>query len=137
MSVRVHAIAKQVNKTSKELIQILTERGYDIKSASSTLDNITAQSIIDELSADAASESPEAVSEPVEEKVEKPAEEKSSSKKAPIVRSKADIEEEKDLKKKKLRKQKRKKKKRQSLRNLLLLRKKSQHLVRLQFLHPR
>ena len=98
MSVRVHAIAKQVNKTSKELIQILTERGYDIKSASSTLDNITAQSIIDELSADAANESPEAVSEPVEEKVEKPAEEKSSSKKAPIVRSKADIEEEKRLK---------------------------------------
>ena len=98
MSVRVHAIAKQVNKTSKELIQILTERGYDIKSASSTLDNITAQSIIDELSADAANESTEAVSEPVEEKVEKPAEEKSSSKKAPIVRSKADIEEEKRLK---------------------------------------
>ena len=77
------------------MIQILTERGYDIKSASSTLDNITAQSIIDELSADAANESPEAVSEPREEKVEKPAEEKSSSKKAPIVRSKADIEEEK------------------------------------------
>ena len=98
MSVRVHAIAKQVNKTSKELIQILTERGYDIKSASSTLDNITAQSIIDELSADAANESTESVSEPVEEKVEKPAGEKSSSKKAPIVRSKADIEEEKRLK---------------------------------------
>ena len=31
MSVRVHAIAKQVNKTSKEIVGILKERGYDIK----------------------------------------------------------------------------------------------------------
>ena len=46
MSVRVHAIAKQVNKSSKELIEILTERGYEIKSASASIDNITAQSII-------------------------------------------------------------------------------------------
>ena len=50
MSVRVHAIAKKVNKTSKELIEILTERGYDITSASASIDNITAQSIIDEFS---------------------------------------------------------------------------------------
>jgi hypothetical protein len=48
MSVRVHAIAKEVNKSSKELIEILTARGYDIKSASASIDNITAQSIIDE-----------------------------------------------------------------------------------------
>ena len=50
MSVRVHAIAKEVNKTSKEIVEILKERGYDIKSASSTLDNITAQSLIEEFS---------------------------------------------------------------------------------------
>ena len=50
MSVRVHAIAKKVNKPSKELIEILIERGYDIKSASASIDNITAQSIIDEFS---------------------------------------------------------------------------------------
>ena len=48
MSVRVHAIAKEVNKSSKELIEILTARGYDITSASASIDNITAQSIIDE-----------------------------------------------------------------------------------------
>ena len=56
MSVRVHAIAKEVNKTSKELIEILTERGYDIKSASSTIDKITAQSIIDEFTLEASNE---------------------------------------------------------------------------------
>ena len=49
MSVRIHAIAKETNKTSKEVIEILAGRGYEIKSASSTIDNITAQSLIDEL----------------------------------------------------------------------------------------
>ena len=48
MSVRIHAIAKETNKTSKEVIEILAGRGYDVKSASSTIDNITAQSLIDE-----------------------------------------------------------------------------------------
>jgi len=50
MSVRIHAIAKQTNKTSKEVIEILVSRGYDVKSASSSIDNITAQSLIEELS---------------------------------------------------------------------------------------
>ena len=48
MSVRIHAIAKETSKTSKEVIEILVERGYDVKSASSTIDNITAQSLIEE-----------------------------------------------------------------------------------------
>lgn len=97
MSVRVHAIAKQVNKTSKELIQILTERGYDIKSASASIDNITAQSLIDEFLAEADSTGTD--SEPVksEDTTEKP-EKAKVSKKAPIVKSKAEIEEEKKLK---------------------------------------
>ena len=75
MSVRVHAIAKKVNKPSKELIEILTERGYDITSASASIDNITAQSIIDEFS-DATEEVTPEVEKPVvteapQEKVEK------------------------------------------------------------------
>ena len=60
MSVRVHAIAKETKKTSKEVIEILAERGYDVKSASSTIDNITAQSLIDELTqSSVATEEPE------------------------------------------------------------------------------
>jgi translation initiation factor IF-2 len=78
MSVRVHAIAKEVNKTSKEIVEILKGRGYDIKSASSTLDNITAQSLIEEFgsteeeaqaTADVVEEQPEAS---VQEKAEDP-----------------------------------------------------------------
>ena len=101
MSVRVHAIAKEVNKTSKELIEILTERGYDIKSASSTIDKITAQSIIDEFTLEASNETGDNTSSN-ENSVAKKEEDspKESKKKAPIVRSKAEIEEEKREKEK-------------------------------------
>ena len=94
MSVRVHAIAKQVNKSSKELIEILTERGYEIKSASASIDNITAQSIIDEFSALIENENVEADVKTEPEKVDKG----KTSTKAPIVKSKTEIEEEKKLK---------------------------------------
>ena len=97
MSVRVHAIAKEVNKSSKELIEILTARGYDIKSASASIDNITAQSIIDEFAVEKPIEAqeeskPEAAESVVEKNTKEP------SKKAPIVRSKADLDAEKKQK---------------------------------------
>lgn len=94
MSVRVHAIAKEVNKSSKELIDILTARGYDITSASASIDNITAQSIIDEFAVEKPIETqeestPKAAVSAVEKNTKEPA------KKAPIVRSKADLDAEK------------------------------------------
>ena len=99
MSVRVHAIAKQVNKTSKEIVEILKERGYDIKSASSTLDNITAQSIIEEFTSRDVEAQDTAVL--VVEQTEAPVVEyavdtKPSPKdqKIPIVKSKEDLEKE-------------------------------------------
>ena len=95
MSVRVHAIAKEVNKSSKELIEILIERGYDIKSASASIDNITAQSIIDEFSVAKETEtSGEGNSTGATESTEKSKEEP-VKRVAPIVKSKADLEEEK------------------------------------------
>ena len=99
MSVRVHAIAKQVNKTSKEIVEILKERGYDIKSASSTLDNITAQSIIEEFTS--SDEEAQETADLVEEQTEAPVEEKAKDtkpslkdQKIPIVKSKEDLEKE-------------------------------------------
>jgi translation initiation factor IF-2 len=97
MSVRVHAIAKKVNKPSKELIEILTERGYDITSASASIDNITAQSIIDEFS-DATEEVTPEVEKPVVTEAPQEKVEKQVVKVAPIVRSKADLAEEKRVK---------------------------------------
>ncbi len=95
MSVRIHAIAKETNKTSKEVIEILVERGYDVKSASSSIDNITAHSLIDELSQ----------STPLEEEpspsdiIEKP-EVKDTAKDVPFVKTKQDIDREREEKEK-------------------------------------
>ena len=94
MSVRVHAIAKKVNKPSKELIEILTERGYDITSASASIDNITAQSIIDEFSV-AVPENQSKEETSSSSKNIQPEIKKETSKKAPIVKSKADLDQEK------------------------------------------
>ena len=99
MSVRVHAIAKEVNKTSKEIVEILKGRGYDIKSASSTLDNITAQSLIEEFSTSEEEAQPagEVVGEQPEASVQEKTEESppaSKGRKISIVKSKEDLEKE-------------------------------------------
>ena len=96
MSVRVHAITKEVNKTSKEIIEILKERGYDIKSASSSIDNITAQSLIEEFQEPAEEEVTPEVEETQTEGSEETKEDapKAEGKKVPIVKSKADLEKE-------------------------------------------
>ncbi|MED5282262.1 MAG: translation initiation factor IF-2 N-terminal domain-containing protein, partial [Verrucomicrobiota bacterium] len=100
MSVRVHAIAKEIKKTSKEVLDILVERGYDLKSASSTIDNITAQSLIEEFSAEGDEPAVEEVSEkvtvseaPQKEKVGD-SDSQSTSQSIPLVKSKEDLERE-------------------------------------------
>jgi len=48
MSVRVHNLAKQLNMDNKELMAILKDQfSYDVKSPSATVDNITADAIIE------------------------------------------------------------------------------------------
>jgi translation initiation factor IF-2 len=100
MSFRVHAIAKEVGITSKELVVLLVARGYEIKSASSSIDNITAESLIEELKpakSEVVEESDVTESE-TDDKPEKSDEEESSSDEplgaAPIVKSKQDIDRE-------------------------------------------
>lgn len=50
MSVRIHQLAKQINMENKELLELLRERGFEVKSVSSTIDNISAESIVEEFS---------------------------------------------------------------------------------------
>ncbi len=95
MSVRIHAIAKEINKTSKEVLEMLAGRGYDLKSASSTIDNITAQSLIEEFISDGEVESPKLEKETSEKVDPAPSEEVKSKSKTPIVKSKADLDREK------------------------------------------
>ncbi|MEK9773112.1 MAG: translation initiation factor IF-2 [Opitutae bacterium] len=95
MSVRIHAIAKETNKTSKEVIEILAERGYDVKSASSTIDNITAQSLIEELS-----ETSVVTENPVRTQAEENLEVLEKPKDVPFVKTKQDLDREREEKEK-------------------------------------
>lgn len=96
MSVRIHAIAKEIKKTSKEVLEILAERGYELKSASSTIDNITAESLIGEFKSDLIVEEPDSPSEIDNTKETSEIKENSTDTSTiPLVKSKEDIEREK------------------------------------------
>ncbi|MEM9160799.1 MAG: translation initiation factor IF-2, partial [Verrucomicrobiota bacterium] len=51
MSVRIYQLSKEIGVENTELLDLLRERGFAVKSASSTIDNISAESIIDEFKA--------------------------------------------------------------------------------------
>ncbi len=93
MSVRIHQLAKQIGLENKELLELLKERGFVVKSVSSTIDNISADSIVEEFAAknaDSAEPEAEAAAPAEEEKPKGP-----SFPEGVIVRSAADIEREK------------------------------------------
>ena len=48
MSVRIHQLSKQIGIENKELIKLLRSRGFEVKSSSSTIDNISAESLVEE-----------------------------------------------------------------------------------------
>ena len=48
MSVRIHQLSKQIGMENKDLIEILRKRGHEVKSASSTIDNISAEALVEE-----------------------------------------------------------------------------------------
>ena len=48
MSVRIHQLSKQIGIENKELIELLRSRGFEVKSSSSTIDNISAESLVEE-----------------------------------------------------------------------------------------
>jgi len=48
MSIRIHELAKKIGMDNKVLLALLKERKYDVKSVSSTIDNISAEALVDE-----------------------------------------------------------------------------------------
>ncbi|HEU5077947.1 MAG TPA: translation initiation factor IF-2 [Opitutaceae bacterium] len=48
MSIRIHELAKKIGMDNKQLLSLLKERKYDVKSVSSTIDNISAEAIAQE-----------------------------------------------------------------------------------------
>src|SRR5579859_635454 len=49
MSIRIHELAKKIGMDNKELLSLLKARHFDVKSVSSTIDNISAEAIEQEL----------------------------------------------------------------------------------------
>jgi translation initiation factor IF-2 len=45
MSIRIHELAKKIGMDNKQLLSLLKERKHDVKSVSSTIDNISAEAI--------------------------------------------------------------------------------------------
>jgi translation initiation factor IF-2 len=54
MSIRIHELAKKIGMDNKKLLALLKERKYDVKSVSSTIDNISAEAISQEFAGQAA-----------------------------------------------------------------------------------
>jgi translation initiation factor IF-2 len=48
MSIRIHELAKKIGLENKELLSLLKDRNFDVKTASSTVDNISAEALIAE-----------------------------------------------------------------------------------------
>ena len=84
MSVRIHQLSKDLGMENKELIELLKSRGYEVKSASSTVDNISAEALLEEFAAQAP--------QPAEPKPEAPVAPKLPE--GAFVKSAADIDRE-------------------------------------------
>ncbi len=45
MSIRIHELARKIGMDNKELLALLKQRKFDVKSVSSTVDNISAEAL--------------------------------------------------------------------------------------------
>ncbi|MCC5806205.1 MAG: translation initiation factor IF-2 [Opitutales bacterium] len=93
MAVRIYQLSKEIGMENPELIALLRDRGYEVKSASSTIDNISAESLREEF-APAREEGgePDGEEPPVVAEPEKAAPPKPLA--GAIIRTKEDIERE-------------------------------------------
>ncbi|KAF0095606.1 MAG: translation initiation factor IF-2 [Puniceicoccaceae bacterium 5H] len=93
MAVRIYELSKDIGMDNAELITLLKKRGYKVKSASSTIDNISAESLRDEFGkSDDAAGGDSAGDDGDQDQASAP-----NAPKLPagaVVRSKADIERE-------------------------------------------
>ncbi len=90
MSVRIYELSKDIGMENADLIALLRERGYQVKSASSTVDNISAESLREEFGPKAAAPAAETDPEPAPKEPAPPSPPPSGAN----VRSKEEIERE-------------------------------------------
>ncbi len=65
MSVRIHQISKKTGIANKELIALLKTRGFNVTSPSSSIDNISAESLVEELMKSGGASGADTAEEPV------------------------------------------------------------------------
>jgi len=94
MSVRIHQLSKDIGMENKELLALLRSRGFEVKSASSTVDNINADAIREEFAQAAAASADEAASAALEEAEDAPAAPQIPA--GAFVKSAADIQRERE-----------------------------------------
>lgn len=94
MSVRIYEISRELDMENKEVMDILRSRGYEVKSASSTIDNISAEAFIDEHRKKATEAMPAPVA-PTPEPVSAP---KPNIPAGAIVKTRADLDRERQEK---------------------------------------
>jgi len=58
MSIRIHELAKKIGFDNKQMLALLKERKFDVKSVSSTIDNISAEAIVEEFAGAKKTEEP-------------------------------------------------------------------------------
>ncbi len=92
MAVRIYQLSKEIGMENPELIALLRERGYEVKSASSTIDNISAESLREEFASPEEADVSAGKAE-VAEPEKRPA---APAHGAAIIRSKEDIERERE-----------------------------------------
>ncbi len=101
MSIRIHELAKKIGMENKDLLSLLKKRNFEVKSVSSTIDNISAEALVEEFG-----QAPEETTEaaPAEKPAPEPVKEVQDGPAAPpqvklppgvFVKSAEDIEREK------------------------------------------
>jgi len=60
MSIRLHELAKKLGMDNKDLLVLLKERDYPVKTVSSTIDKITAEALEEEIAQKKAAAAPAA-----------------------------------------------------------------------------
>lgn len=95
MSVRIYQLSKQLGMDNQALLALLRERGYQVKSPSSTVDNISAESLVSEFGKKKAQPPKPAAPTPAP-KTEKPEPKKPQMPQGVFVRSKAEVERERE-----------------------------------------
>ena len=92
MAVRIYQLSKEIGMENPALIALLRERGYEVKSASSTIDNISAESLREEFRPPEDENAPAEKTEVADELKRSTAADRGKA----IIRSKEDIERERE-----------------------------------------